>query len=201
MKPGADRGDGRGNNAAGGRGENSGEAGPAKKGNATPPPVAEPPPVNPEDSPAADSGSNLVIRKIQDLLKEDKFTPDVEQRLGMTRDEAEQFVKKFDPKVKPRQPGREGREIKVNPNKAERKFDPNRAAPEKLPEVATSSRNDRNSNVVPTDELHGLAEGARAPVPKALQARMKAYSESLARSPVTAPARRPAAPAGGGTNP
>jgi hypothetical protein len=200
MRPGTEPGEGPGNKPAGGRGDAPDLGGPAKQVKANPPPAVEPPPANPDDSPAADSGTSLAIRKVQDLLRENKFTPDVEQRLGMTREEADQFVKKYERSVKPRQAAREGRELKVTPKKDERQVNPNHQAPEKLPDLATSKRSDRGGNVVPTDELHNLNEGARSPVPKALQARMKAYSESLARSPVTAPARRPAAPAAKGGN-
>ncbi len=142
----------------------------------------------------------LTVRKINDLLKENKFTPAEERRLGLTKEEAEQFVKKYDKALKPKQTPRAGREIPVKPNQPERKFDPNRPAPEALPNVAASDRNTRGGNVVATDDVHGLAEGAKSPVPKALQARMNAYTESLARTQVKPPARRPA-PAGGGTNP
>ena len=199
-RPGADRGDGQGKNAAGGAGDKPSEVGPVTQSKATPPPATEPPPANPEDLPAPDSKAMLTIRKIHVLLNENKFTPDVERRLDMTKEQAEQFVKPYEKALKPKQPARAGREIPVKANQPERKFDPNRPAPEALPNVATSSRNERGGNVVPTDELHGLSEGSKTPVPKALQARMNAYTESLARSPVKAPARR-AAPAGGGTNP
>ena len=108
----------------------------------------------------------LTIRKINDLLTENKFTPDVERRLNMTKEEAEQFVKPYEKALKPKQPVRAGREIPVKPNQPERKFDPNRPAPEALPNVATSSRNERGGNVVPTDDLHALAEGTKTPVPR-----------------------------------
>jgi hypothetical protein len=200
-RPGADRGEGQGNNAAGGNGNTPSTPGPDKQVKGEAPPPAEPPPANPDDLPAPDSGAMLTIRKINDLLKDNKFTPDVEKKLGMSRDEAEQFVKPYEKALKPRGPVREAREIKVDPNKPERKFDPNRKAPEALPDVATSKSNERSGNVVPTDELHGLSQGSQSPVPKALQKRMSAYNDSLARSPVTAPARRSAPANSGGTNP
>jgi hypothetical protein len=126
----------------------------------------------------------------------------------MTKDEAEQFVKKYEKSLRPKGAARPGQEIKLKPTEKERTFDPNRQAPEKLPDMATSTRNDRGGNVVPTDEVHGLAEGGGGAVPRSLRGRVKAYTESLARSPVTAPARKAAAPASapttggsGGTNP
>ena len=72
--------------------------------------------------------SDLVLRKLQDLLKDDKFTPNVEKQLGMTKDEAEQFVKKFEKPEQP-EPVGPGREIKAKPGE-EKVFDPNRKAPE-----------------------------------------------------------------------
>ena len=206
-RPADDRGQGPSNNGSGGRGHGAGMPGAEREKKATPPPAEAPPPANPDDVPAPDSGTTLAIRKIQDLIKDDKFTPEVERKLGLTKEEAAELAKKYDASVKPKGAARPGQEIKLKQEKAERKFDPNRQAPEKLPDRAVSSRNDRGGNVVPTDDVHALAEGAQTPVPKALQKRVKAYTESLARSPVTAPSRRPAgasapAPArNGGTNP
>ena len=104
-RPDTQRGDGPGNNAAGGRGDGSGMPGKPREKTGTPPPVAEPPPANPDDVPAPDSGASLAIRKIQDLIKDDKFTPDVERQLGMTKEEAAELAKKYDASVKPKAAG------------------------------------------------------------------------------------------------
>jgi hypothetical protein len=180
------------NNAAGGQGTPPVVAGPEKKGKDQTPPPAELPPANPEDTPAPDSGPLLTVRKIQDLIKENKFTPQLQKELGMNQEQFEQFAKKFEKSLRPKGPAREGREIRVSPNLPERPLDPKRRAPEPLRDTAVGDRNTRGGNVLPTDELHNLNEATRAAVPKTLQARVRAYTESLARSPVTAPARRPA---------
>ncbi|WP_435018888.1 hypothetical protein TA3x_000877 [Tundrisphaera sp. TA3] len=141
------------------------------------PPVQEGPPANPEPSIAPDSGSPLVIRKIQDLIREDKFTPDLERQTGMTKEEAEQFVKKFT-KREQAEPIGPGREIKVSPGQ-EKVIDPNRKAPEFRTSATVSNRNDRSGSSLPQDDLTGNVQGRRSSPPPGLERHVKAYRQSL----------------------
>ena len=91
----------------------------------TPKPAA-PPPTNPGDSPAPDKApTELVLRKLQDLIRENKITPELERDTGMSRSQMEQFVKKFEnAQHAPVEPGRPI-EVKPEPEKP-KTFDPNR---------------------------------------------------------------------------
>ena len=139
------------------------------------------PPANPGDSIAPDvPQSELVTRTIKDLLQENKFTPDLEQQLGMTRDEAEQFVKKFE--KRPEQPPiGEGREIQASPGE-EKVFDPARKAPEFNTSGIVSKRTERSGTALATDSMSGLTEGGRSAPPPELRRQWERYRKNLAGS-------------------
>jgi hypothetical protein len=115
------------------------------------------------------------------LLKENKVTPDLEKQFGMDKVQMEQFVKKFE-KRKNAPPVGPGRDIKVKPGATERAFDPNRKAPEGLPNVAVSKSNERQGADNRNDDLRGLTEGSQVVAPKALRSRFDAYRSSLGRT-------------------
>lgn len=146
-----------------------------------PPPTAKPP-ANPGESIAPEvPQSDLVLRKIQDLLKDDKFTPDVEKQLGISKDEAEQFVKKFEKRKDPPAPAGPGREIKATPGQ-DKVFAPNRKAPEFNTQATVSNRNQRSGASIPQDNLSGLSEGSRSQPPPELRKQFEAYKRSVSRS-------------------
>ncbi len=131
--------------------------------------------------------TNLALRKIQDLLKDDKFTPSVEKQLGMSKDEAEQFVKKFENRKQPG-PAGPGREIKVKPGQ-DKVFDPARKS-DFTTTATASNRNDRQGTTLPQDSLGGLSEGGKSTPPPELRRQFEAYKKSLSNSKVVAPAGR-----------
>ena len=150
------------------------------------------PPENPDPSIAPDvPQSDLVLRKLKDLIRDDKFTPEVEQNLGMTREEAEQFVKKFEkrPELPPIGPGRE---IVATPGE-DPVFAADRKAPEFTTKATVSNRSDRSGTTLTTDSLSDLREGNRSTPPPGLSRQWKAYQENLRRGkPANPPADRPA---------
>ena len=155
------------------------------------PPNTDQPPANPGDSVAPDvPQSELVTRTIKDLLQENKFTPDLEQQLGMTRGEAEQFVKKYEKRAE-QPPVGPGREIQAKLGE-EKVFDPSRHAPEFNPSGIVSKRNERSGTGLTTDTISGLSEGNRSAVPADLRRQWERYRKNLAGSKV---------PAAGGTSP
>jgi hypothetical protein len=156
------------------------------------PPVSQKSSDGNDPSVAPDASPPLVVRKLQDLLKDDKFTPNVEKQLGMTKDEAEQFVKKFEKREQPG-PAGPGREIKAKVEK-EKVFDPNRKAPEFNTTATVSNRNQRSGTTLPQDTLNGLSEGGKSTPPPELRKQFEAYKKSLSNSKVVAPsASTPAA--------
>ena len=149
------------------------------------------PPVESRSSNGADPSvapdvpqSDFVLRKLQDFLKDDKFTPNVEKQLGMTKDEAEQFVKKYEkPKVTP--PVGPGREIKVRPGE-EKVIDPSRKSEFNTSAIA-SNRSERQGSTIPQDKLSGLSEGMKSSPPPELRRQYEAYKKGLSNSKVVAP--------------
>ncbi len=125
------------------------------------------------------------------MLKDDKFTPNVEKQLGMTKDEAEQFVKKFEKRDQP-SPAGPGREIKVKPGQ-DKVFDPNRKSDFNTT-ATVSNRNNRQGTTIPQDNLSGLSEGGRSTPPPELRRQFEAYMKGVANSKVVAPGS-PAPPA------
>ena len=134
---------------------------------------------------APDSLTPPVIRKLQDLLKEEKFTPNVEKQLGMTKEEAEQFVKKFE-KRPPTTPVAPGREIKVQPGQ-DKVYDPNKKAPEFNTGAIESKKASRAGNSMIQDSISGLSEGGKSTPPPELSKKFEAYKKSLSNSKVVAP--------------
>ncbi|MHC5542529.1 hypothetical protein ACYOEI_30255 [Singulisphaera rosea] len=158
----------------------------------TPSPRAANPPANPGDTVAPDvPQSNLVLRKLEEMLKNNEVTPQIEQDTGMSREQMEQFVKRFK-KAPQAEPG-PGREIKIKPGE-ERKFDPNRKLPELGPNAPVSSRTIRGEGNAAGDDLRGNIEGTRLQVPPELKAGLEAYKSSLSRSKVLNPSRTGSGP-------
>jgi hypothetical protein len=193
-------GEGAGKNAAGGAGKNNpSPVGPIPEDKSTPPPpgAGGKAPENPGDQLAPDSGQKpLVIQTIEKMLRENKVTPDVEKQLGFTKEQLEQFVKKYE-KPKERPPVGPGREIKVKTDTPERKFNPDRKAPEGLQNVTTSQRNQRTGNASLIDDVSGLSEGSSSAAPKVYQKRFEAYKSSLAQPGMSPPQSGATAPANG----
>jgi hypothetical protein len=126
------------------------------------------------------------------MLKEDKFTPNVEKQLGMTKDEAEQFVKSF---KKPEQqtPVGPGREIKAKPGE-EKVFAPDRKGHEFNTNAIVSNKNDRAGSTMPQDSLSGLSEGLKSSPPPEIRRQVEAYFRGINDAKPAAPsATRPPA--------
>jgi hypothetical protein len=142
--------------------------------------------------------SNLVIRELKDLIKDDKITPEMLKDMNMgSKEELNQFVEKFEkaPKSKPGP----GREVEVKPGKPQA-VDPNRRLPELIPGSTVSTKMMRDKGAYVQDNVRGLNEGARLEPPPELRARIDAYRNSLSRSKTLNPTRRPA-PAGAASGP
>jgi len=153
---------------------------PSTENKAETPPRSETPPANAAETVAPDMPqTDLVLNKLEDLLKRNQVTPELEQATGMSRDEMEQFVKKL--KNVPKGPAGPGREIKVKPG-AEQKFDPNRTLPELNPNARLGTRTDRTRGSVAQDQIRDNVQGARFEVPSELRSGFEAFKSSLSRS-------------------
>jgi hypothetical protein len=139
---------------------------------------------------APDVNKPLVVRKIEDLLKEGKFTPSVEKQLGMSKDEAEQLVKKYEGR-KATEPTGPGQEIKVKPGQ-EKAIDKNYKGPDFNTSATVSARNQRTGTELPQDNLSGLSQGGMSNPPPELRKQFEAYKKALSASKSSS---APAAPA------
>ncbi|WP_406693396.1 hypothetical protein V5E97_20435 [Singulisphaera sp. Ch08] len=144
------------------------------------PPRAETPPANSAETVAPDvPQTDLVLNKLEELLKRNQVTPELEQATGMSREEMEQFVTKM--KKLDKAPAGPGREIQVKPG-VDRTFDPNRTLPELNPNARLGNRTDRAKGSVAQDDLRDNVQGARFEVPRELRSGFEAYKSSLSRS-------------------
>lgn len=156
------------------------------------PPRAESPPAHSGETVAPDMPqTDLVLNKLEDLLKKNQVTPELEQATGMTRDEMEQFVTKMK-KLPQGTPG-PGREIQVKPGE-EQKFDPNRTLPDITSNARMGSRTDRGRGSVAQDQIRDNMQGTRFEVPSELKGGFEAFKSSLSRPRSRKTAVPPSAP-------
>jgi hypothetical protein len=113
------------------------------------------------------------------LLKENKVTPELEKDLGMSKEQLDQFVKKFEKAPKTAAGG--GREIDVKPGTPQ-EIDPNRKLPELTTGATASTKQMRERGSFVQDTLRGNNEGVRFEPPPEYRAGFDAFKSSLLRS-------------------
>ena len=133
--------------------------------------------------------SGLVLRQIQDLLKEGGDTSRLEDATGMSRDELEQFVKKFE-KPEREAPG-EGRELQGEIGE-DRVVDPIQGVGDRIKAPLVSGRGQRGPGSAANDAFRDQTQGTRSQAPAEIRSRYEAYQSSISRSRGPAPARPPA---------
>jgi len=184
----------------GGRPGANSNGGNAKDDSKPSPRAAEPenPSSGDDVAPQGQSQTDMVLRTVKDLLAKDAVTPDLEKETGMTREQMEQFVKKYE-HVKSA-PAGPGREITVNPGDRERTDQPSANLPGfgRQERYSTKSQKDRGQMV--RDDVQNNLEGISFKAPPEFRSKFEGYRTSLARtrsgaSKKPAPARP--APAGG----
>ena len=152
------------------------------------PPSDEPAKAAPRESVAPDLPQpDLVLKKLKDIMRDEQKTQQLIEETGMTRDELDQFVEKFD---RPQDfgPSREGAEIEASPEQSDVNLDLNRRLSGGLPSGAVSSRSQRAPGQTPQDEAGGNTQGIRTVVPPQYSSRFEAYRSSLSGSRPPAPA-------------
>jgi hypothetical protein len=120
-----------------------------------------------------------VLRKLHDLLRDEKAARQLEQDTGLSREQMEQFAKKFE-KAPPR-PAGEGRDIAVTPGQ-DRVLDPGRTLPDPLPGQAVRTRNERGAGAVAPDQESGNRQGVRSIAPEEFRNKFDAYRKGISRS-------------------
>jgi hypothetical protein len=144
-------------------------------------------------APSNQPQSELTLRQVRDMLKSDQVPDELLKETGMSKEELNQFVKKFE-KAPKAEPG-EGREIEAKPGKPQA-VDPNLKTTDLNPSTRVNSSTLREGRTVTEDSLRGNNEGARFVPPAEIRARYEAYRKSLARP---SGRRGAASPAGGAT--
>jgi hypothetical protein len=136
-----------------------------------------------------------VLRNLGDVLKDDQAAKELEDRTGMTREQLEQFAKKYEkPKSGPAGPGRE---IEVKPGE-QTPVKPG----ENLPGFDRTQRMDsksiRERGTMPQDTVRNMEQGWRSEPPPEWRGKVEGYKTKLARSRVTPTRRATRPPAAGG---
>lgn len=131
-------------------------------------------------APANQPQSDLVLRKLQDVIKNDQVTPEMLQDLGMSsKEELNQFVEKFG--GAPKRPTGEGREIEVKPGQS-KPVVPDRPLPDLNPGSTISSQTVRDRGGVAQDDIRENNEGVRFEPPPELRAKFNAFRSSATRN-------------------
>ncbi len=134
------------------------------------------------------------MNRLKQMVEKNEITKDIEQATGLSREEIDQFVRKYEAPTedrRARQPQESG-EIVTGPGGEDRER--RVTLPGETPDGKVLSRSGRGSGMVKDDEMRGNLEGARSRVPAALRARVEAYQRALSRTPASG-----GAPANSGT--
>jgi hypothetical protein len=178
-----------GGQTANGGGPGVGEPGSpiTKDETSKPSPRAESKPQNAAETVAPNQPqSELVLRKLQDLLKNDQAAAKLEKETGMSREEMEQFVRKFSKAPKPT-PG-EGRKIEVKPGES-KPSGANTSLPGLNPGTHLSTQSLRDRGAVVQDQVRDNIEGTRFTAPPEVRSGYEAYKSTLSRSKTVNPVR------------
>jgi hypothetical protein len=138
-------------------------------------------------APEGQSQNDLSLRSLQDVLKDTAKTKELEDATGLSREQIEQFVKKYQkPKAGPAGPGREI-DLKSNPNSDVARPSSNLPGLDSSTPFSTRSR--RASSNVATDEIRDNVESVRLEPPPEMRGKWQGYKSRLEK--VRAP-KRPA---------
>jgi len=137
--------------------------------------------------------SEFSLRKVQELLQDKDAASKLEQETGMTREEMEQFTRKFLKDQAPKAGDRPGQEIQAKPGE-NRAAAPNPTLPGFDPRTNVSSKILRDRGAVVGDQVRDNAEDIRFIAPPEIRSGFEAYKSTLSRSRTLNPTRT--APAG-----
>src|SRR5208283_1989685 len=145
----------------GGPTSGSSTAGENAKDESKPSPKAVDPdnPTGEDIAPQGQSQTEMVLRTVKDLLAKDAVTPDLEKETGMTREQMEQFVKKYEAgKSAPAGPGRE---IEVKPGEQGATDKPSANLPGIDRQNRFSTKNLKDRGATSKDDVRNNLEGLR----------------------------------------
>jgi hypothetical protein len=138
--------------------------------------------------------SELTLRSVQELLKDPDAAKKLAEETGMSPDQIEQFVQKFDKEKMPKGAARPGEEIQVKPG-ASRAVTPDATLPGLDPRSSFSTKSLRNRGAVVQDDARNNFETTRFMAPPEIRSGYEAFKSSLSHSRTLQPTTN--APAGG----
>ena len=141
-------------------------------------------------APKGQPQSELTLKKLSDVLQDDKTAKLLEERTGISRERLEQWAKPFE-KVKSG-PAGPGRQIEVN-SRDQEAAKPAANLPGLDRTQRMNSKNIRERGSLPQDSIRGLKQDLRSEPPPEWRSKFEGYKSRLARSKVIA-TRRPAQP-------
>jgi hypothetical protein len=146
---------------------------------------AEPENATRDDVTTQQKADQRLLNRLRQMVEKDEITKDVEQATGLSREEIDQFVRRYEaPTEDLRNRDQQGSdEIVTGPGGDDR--EKRVTLPGETPDGKVLSRTGRNAGMVQDDEIRGNLEGARSRVPSALRARFEAYQKGLSKSPAT----------------
>lgn len=161
---------------------NSGNPGESAKDETKAEPNSEPsPPENLDDTVApGQPQSDLVLKKLRDVLDRNEVTPDLEKDMGMSRSEMEQFVKRFE-KRQAEEVG-QGRNIEIKRGNDSTSAKPSKGLTGINPKSSFSTHSTRDGSAMAKDEVRGNIEGVRVQVPAELRGKYEGWINRLSRS-------------------
>ena len=124
-----------------------------------------------------------LLKRLREMVDKNEISKDLEDSTGLSREEIDQFVRKFEAPPKEERKAAEGdgtTEVTSTPGKdsENRKV----SLPGNLPGGQVTSRSNRGAGMVADDGSQGNLEGARARIPSALRSRFEAYQKGLSRA-------------------
>ena len=123
-----------------------------------------------------------VLKRLREMVKRDEITKDLEEATGLSREEIDQFVRRYEPPAKEERSRTEDGPGEILTKQSGQDKERRVNLPANLPGGQVTSRTARNSGMVGEDTQQGNLEGARSRIPSALRARFEAYQKSLSRS-------------------
>ena len=170
------------------------KAGGMRKGTETPAPkpdestpsprAVEPDQPEPNENLTPDQKADQrLLKRLREMVDKNEISKDLEDSTGLSREEIDQFVRKFEAPPKEERKAADGdgtTEVTSTPGKdsENRKV----SLPGNLPGGQVTSRSNRGAGMVADDGSQGNLEGARARIPSALRSRFEAYQKGLSRA-------------------
>ena len=145
------------------------------------PPAQEPENLGQDNlAPQGQPQSELNFGKLHEMLKDPASAKDLEERMGMTREQIEQLGAKFKkPKSTPAGPGRD---IKVKPGE-QTPVSPAANLPAFDAKTRFSTKNMSKQGTMPQDDVHGNLEDVRFQPPPEYQGKWEAFKNRLSKVP------------------